>query len=131
MTLRPDDTDWNGDGYRELHRDSSHLDESVYCTVCGTIFVRAGTSRNCPSCTNRATLEELLERVDELGDRVEAAENAEAEIIQRLERLAIDDETIAEHIVDAHESIDDRLEDLERRVDRAERDIDLVDGGGY
>ncbi|MCU4743443.1 hypothetical protein [Natronoglomus mannanivorans] len=37
--------------------------------------------------------------------------------------------TIAEHIVDTHESIDDRLENVEERLDRAERDIDIVDGG--
>ena len=43
--------------------------------------------------------------------------------------LEADLETIAEHIVESHGTIDDRLEDVERRVDRAERDIDTIDGG--
>ncbi len=130
MTLRPDDTDWNGDGYRELHGDSSHLDESVYCTVCGTIFVRA-RHRDCPSCTNRSSIEDLEEAVDDLASRLEAAEDAEAEHIQRLERLSVDDETIAEHIVETHSTIEARLEALSRKVDRIDRDLDVVDGGGY
>lgn len=43
--------------------------------------------------------------------------------------LEADLETIAEHIVESHGIIDDRLEDIERRLDRAERDIDTIDGG--
>ena len=38
---------------------------------------------------------------------------------------------VAEHIVETHTTIDERLEDLERRMDRAERDIDLVEGGAF
>lgn len=36
---------------------------------------------------------------------------------------------IAEHIVEAHTAIDDRLEEIEERLDRVERDIDIIDGG--
>jgi len=36
---------------------------------------------------------------------------------------------IAKHIVEAHTNIDDRLTDIEDRLDRAERDIDIIDGG--
>lgn len=36
---------------------------------------------------------------------------------------------LADHTVEAHKSIDERLEELERRMDRAERDLDVVDGG--
>ncbi|WP_436344479.1 hypothetical protein [Natronorubrum sp. FCH18a] len=98
---------FNGPG-RELHGNQNYLEESVYCTRCGTIFVRNPTGRSCPSCTLAERLEEIEEQLDDLG---------------------AGDEAIAEHIVDAHETIDDRLEDVERRLDRAERDIDLVDGG--
>lgn len=45
------------------------------------------------------------------------------------EELEADIETIAEHIVESHTNIDDRLEGLEERMDRAERDIDIIDGG--
>ena len=45
-------------------------------------------------------------------------------------------EKVARHIVSSHTAIDDRLtdhgqrvEDLERRMDRAERDLDTIDGG--
>jgi len=37
--------------------------------------------------------------------------------------------TIAEHIVESHTNIDNRLNDIEDRLDRAERDIDIIDGG--
>lgn len=37
---------------------------------------------------------------------------------------------LAEHTVETHETIDERIEDLERRMDRAERDIDVIDGAG-
>lgn len=40
-----------------------------------------------------------------------------------------DIKTVAEHIVESHREIDDRLTDLEERMDRAERDIDIIDGG--
>jgi len=37
--------------------------------------------------------------------------------------------TLAEHIVESHTNIDDRLNKIEDRLDRAERDIDIIDGG--
>jgi len=37
--------------------------------------------------------------------------------------------TLAEHIVESHTNIDDRLNEIEGRLDRAERDIDTIDGG--
>jgi len=78
-----------------------------YCVQCGTIMVYH-SSRDCPSCTLADRLDELEEQLAVLGE---------------------DNETVAEHIVESHEAIDDRLEDIERRLDRAERDIDIIDGG--
>ncbi len=82
-------------------------DEAVYCVQCGTIYIFA-SSRDCPSCT-------LAERLDELEDQLDDQDET--------------DTSIAEHIVNSHSSIDDRLSDIEDRLDRAERDIDLIDGG--
>jgi len=56
--------DFNGPS-RELHS-HGHLDESVYCVNCGTIFVLSGSSRDCPSCTNAAAIEDLEERIERL-----------------------------------------------------------------
>ena len=78
-----------------------------YCVQCGTVMVYH-SERDCPSCTLAEHLEDIEEQ---LGD------------------LAGDGETIAEHIVDSHEAIDDRLEDVKRRLDQVERDIDIIDGG--
>ena len=38
-------------------------------------------------------------------------------------------EKIAEHIVKSHTNIDERLAEIEDRLDRVERDIDIIDGG--
>ena len=95
---------FNGPG----HEPNPDLPDGLsYCVACGTIMVYH-PSRDCPSCTLAERLEEIEERLDALGD---------------------DDETLAEHIVESHEAIDDRFEELERRLDRAERDINIIDGG--
>lgn len=53
------DRPFNGGFGRELGREESHLEESVYCVECGTIFVPA-PERDCPACT----LAERLDRVE-------------------------------------------------------------------
>ncbi|UHQ96442.1 hypothetical protein [Natrinema halophilum] len=78
-----------------------------YCVACGTVMVYH-SSRDCPSCMLAERLEEIEEELDALSE---------------------DGEMIAEHIVDTHESIHGQLESLKERVDRAERDIDIIDGG--
>lgn len=95
MNPRPEDG-WNGPG-REL-RDADHLEESVYCVTCGTIFVRAGTGRDCPSCSNRAEVERLEDRIEELADVIETLDGRAA----------------------SRERATSRLEDLEDRVDALE-----------
>lgn len=67
MASKPD---FNGPG-RELRTDGDHLDESVYCVNCGTIFVRNGTGRDCPSCANASAIEALRERVETFTKTVE------------------------------------------------------------
>lgn len=47
MVASPD-RDWNG-GVREL-QPGEMLDEVVYCTVCGTVFVPHHPGRDCPAC---------------------------------------------------------------------------------
>lgn len=45
---------------RELTTRSDHLDETVYCVNCGSVFVSA-IGRDCPAC-------HLAERLDEVDD---------------------------------------------------------------
>jgi len=42
---------------RELGRDDDLVEQSVYCTQCGTVFVPA-RGRDCPNCTVVELLEE-------------------------------------------------------------------------
>lgn len=42
---------------KELARRNNHLDESVYCVVCGNIFVPA-RGRDCPTCKVAQMLKE-------------------------------------------------------------------------
>jgi len=46
---------------RELYPDDDYLEESVYCTRCGSIFVPAAGRRDCPACTLAERLQELTE----------------------------------------------------------------------
>lgn len=80
---------------RELGDGVDHLEESVYCVDCGTIFVWE-RHRDCPTCANREAIDDLQERVDRL-------ENENAELIDRVEEL--------EGILD--EYLDDFLEVLD------------------
>lgn len=69
--MRPE-TDWNG-GIRELTEQLDYLDESVYCTVCGMIYVPSTyTQRQCPACLNAARIEAIEERLDALEDGEDA-----------------------------------------------------------
>lgn len=64
---------FNGHG-RELQADDDHIEESVYCTQCGTIFVR-NRHRDCPSCTlyekSEGSIETLEEDLSALEDEVD------------------------------------------------------------
>jgi len=68
------DIGFNGPS-RELSTLEDHLEESVYCVSCGTIFVRAGTGRSCPACANAAAIEELEQRLDDLEDDQEGSDD--------------------------------------------------------
>ncbi|ADJ14444.1 hypothetical protein [Halalkalicoccus jeotgali] len=51
---------------RELHGDENHREESVYCTQCGSIFVRNQIARSCPACTLAERQEKIIEQIDRL-----------------------------------------------------------------
>lgn len=52
---------------RELRGGGDHREESVYCTMCGTIFVPHAPRRSCPACT-------LADRLDALEDSIDGGD---------------------------------------------------------
>jgi hypothetical protein len=58
---------WNGPGREVAVGELEFLEgvPAVYCTTCGTIFVIAD-DRDCPSCHNRKSIEDLEERINEI-----------------------------------------------------------------
>ncbi|MDL5361331.1 hypothetical protein [Halalkalicoccus sp. NIPERK01] len=55
---------FNGTG-RELHSSEDHREESVYCTQCGTIYVK-NFPRSCPACTLAERQEKIIEQIDQV-----------------------------------------------------------------
>lgn len=87
MTSKPD---FNGPG-RELRAGGDHLDESVYCVNCGTIFVRNGTGRDCPSCANASAIEAIRERVETFTKTLEDRINQKIKEAARTARSRVGD----------------------------------------
>lgn len=59
--MNNNDDPFNGPFGREMTAGQDHIEESVYCVECGTIYVPA-QARSCPACT----LAELIEERGEL-----------------------------------------------------------------
>lgn len=55
---------------RELDQPLDLDDEVVYCTQCGSIFVKCTISRSCPACTLDERQQKILEQIDRLDQSV-------------------------------------------------------------
>jgi hypothetical protein len=62
---------WNGASGREVR--GNHHDEESYCVRCGDVMVFQ-SGRQCPSCVNKQTINELEERVENQEERIERLE---------------------------------------------------------
>ena len=66
---------FNGPGRELQSTNGEFLEEAVYCTECGSIFVHAAPERSCPACT-------LAEMLGSIGDRVEQL-NRDIDVVDR------------------------------------------------
>jgi len=78
---------WNGPSREVAVGELDFLEgvPAVYCTVCGTMFVTAN-GRDCPSCHNRESIEDLEDRLRELEEIVDNRLDEISEDLKEIKR---------------------------------------------